>query len=223
MSFGPSVGPVPLEDQADVVGFPGLGDLGIDRAGVPVPELARLAIGAERAEDGLERAELAARAHHFFHLREPVVEDARAWLPMRAIGRVLPLAIAEHVLAGRIDVDPLEIAEIDRVGAGRPGAAEEVGIGHLEPEAAPAARGMAVEQAGPRVGDQGKGLLEVGDELLDKALPRGPLVALSAKTWWPVPQSGSRMHPDQVLAEAHPRARHVIMRRHVMIAAEARE
>ena len=69
---------------------------------------------------------------------------------------LLALAVAEHVLAGRIDVDPLEVAEIDRVGAGRPGAAEDVGIGHLEPEAAPSPRGMAVQEAGTRLGDEGK-------------------------------------------------------------------
>ena len=114
---------------------------------------------------------------------------------------LLALAIAKHVLAGSVDVDPLEIAEIDRVGTGRPGAAEDVGIGHLEPEAAPAARRVAVQQPGPRVGDHGKGLLQVGDELLDERLAPRPVGGTVGEDVVARAAIGVEDHPDQVLGD----------------------
>ena len=139
---------------------------------------------------------------------------------MRAIGRLLPLAIAKHVLAGRIDVDPLEITKIDRVGAGGPGAAEEIRVGHLQPEAAPAARGVTVQQPGAWVGHQGKGLLQVGNEFLDEGPAPRPVGGAVGKDM--VARAAIRVEddPDQVPGILHSRVRHEHPR-HVMIAAEA--
>src|SRR3546814_15329219 len=45
-----------------------------------------------------------------------------------------------------IDVDIGEVVEIAGVGCGRPGAAENLGIGDLQPQGRPAARAVAVEE-----------------------------------------------------------------------------
>ena len=73
--------PVSLEHEPDVVGFPRLGHLGIDGAGGAVPELAGSSVAIERAEDGLERAELAAPADHVVHPARSVVKEHAASSP----------------------------------------------------------------------------------------------------------------------------------------------
>ena len=92
----------------------------------------------------------------------------------------------------------------------------------LEPEAAPAAGRMAVEQAGLRVGHQGEGLLEVGNELLDERLAPRPVGGAVGEDMVAGAAIRVQEHADQVLAEAHPRARRHHAR-HVVVAAEARD
>ena len=88
LELGAERGPVPLEDEPDVVRFPCPGNLEVDGAGGPIPELSRPAVAVERAEDGLERAELAAPADHVVHPRELVVEEHRDRCPSgRSAGR----------------------------------------------------------------------------------------------------------------------------------------
>ena len=169
-----------------------------------VPELARAAVAVERAEDRLERAELAAPADHVVHPRETVVKEHGHGSHPRD-RPAFAVAVAEHVLAGRVEIDPLKIAEIDRVGAGGPGAAEDVGIGHLEPEAAPAARGMAVEQAGTRIGEGRECRLDVGDELLDQGRAAGAVGRAVGEDVVAGAAVGVEHHPDEVLAEGQPR------------------
>ena len=52
LELGAERRPVSLEDQPDVIGFPSLRDIGVDRAGGAVPELARAAV----ASSGLKTA-----------------------------------------------------------------------------------------------------------------------------------------------------------------------
>ena len=143
-------------------------------------------------------------------------------------GRVAPagdrpavaVAVAEHVLARGVEVDPLEVAEIDRVGAGRPGAAEDVGVRHLEPEAAPAARRMAVEQPGPRLGDRGERRLDVGDQLLDQRPAARAVGGRVGEDVMARAAVGVEHDADQVLAEAHSAGSLASRQRHAVIAAE---
>ena len=70
-------------------------------------------------------------------------------------------------------VDAGEASEIDRVGRGGPGSAEELRIDHLEPQRAPAARRVTGQKAGVRRRNQAEAFLEMRDELLgERAAPR---------------------------------------------------
>ena len=204
LELGAEHRPVALEDEPDVIGFPRLGDLGIDGAGGAVPELARAAVLIERAEDGLERAELAAPADHVVHPAETVVIE-RGHDSHPRDRPAFAGAVVKHVLAGRVEIDSLKIAEIDRVGAGGPGAAEDVGIGHLEPEAAPAARGMAVEQAGAGIGDGRECALDIGNELFDQGRPAGAVGRAVGEDVMAGAAVGIEHHPDEILAKSRPR------------------
>ena len=131
-------------------------------------------------------------------------------------------AVAEHVFAARIKIDPLKVAKIDRVRAGRPGPAEEIGIGHLQPETAPSARGMAVEQAGTRIGDGGERSLDMRDELLDqRRAPRavGRAVGEDVVAGTAV---GVEHDTDEILPKAN-RGSSAKRESHVMVAAEPRD
>ncbi len=128
----------------------------------------------------------------------------------------------EHVFAGRVEIDPLKIAEIDRVGAGRPRAAEEVGIGHLKPEAAPAAGRMAVEQAGAGIGDGRKGAFDIGNELFHQGRAARAVGRAVGEDVVAGAAVGIEHHPDEVLAERRPRAVRDA-RGHGVVAAEPRD
>ena len=75
--------------------------------------------------------------------------------------------VHEEVDAGAIEIDPLEVAEVDRVGRGRPDTAEKVGIGRLQPETAPTSGGMAGDEARRWLTQPAKSGFEGGDEFLD--------------------------------------------------------
>ena len=63
---------------------------------------------------------------------------------------------------------------------------------------------MAGEQPGTRIGDRGKGLLDVGDEFLDQRRPRAVGRAIGEDM-----MAGAAIrveqHPDEVLTGGHPR------------------
>src|SRR3546814_2251853 len=87
------------------------------------------AIGAER---GFELRELLQRRDH-----RALVADQR---------EILTVGAGIGVGVRGIDVDIGEVVEIAGVGCGRPGAAENLGIGDLQPQGRPAARAVAVEE-----------------------------------------------------------------------------
>ena len=78
---------------------------------------------------------------------------------------------------------------------------------------------MAVQQAGPRLGDEGKGLLQVGDEFLDQRLAPRTVGGTVGEDVMAGAAIGVEDDPDQVPGIVHPRVRRE-HRRHVMIAAE---
>src|SRR5262249_157115 len=153
------------EDQANVVALPGLRDRGIDGPGLAVPQLARLAVAAARAEDRLERRQLSAAAHDLFHVGEAAIPER--WFPLLPCDWPrLAVLVGEHVHTRFVEVDPLKIAEIDRIRCSGPDAAKGVGIGHLQPQARPAARRMASHKSPLRFADGAIGLLDMRDQLL---------------------------------------------------------
>jgi hypothetical protein len=103
--------------------------------------------------------------------------DARYVPPARA-NEVAQPAVARAICvlgrAGR-DVDADETAKIDGIGGGRPGSAEEVRVGDLQPERAPPARRVAGEKAGVRLRRQTEAKLEIRDELFDERAPPRPV------------------------------------------------
>ena len=90
--------PIAFELEVDVVRFPGAGDRRVDRAGLAVPQPGGLAVGATRAKDRFERAELPAMPHDLLHVREGSVEDHGRLIPAGERPRRRP---ARQITCGR--------------------------------------------------------------------------------------------------------------------------
>src|SRR5262249_55112582 len=156
-----------------------------------------------RAEDGLEGVKLAPVAYDVFQLREVVVEEERPLAHSRdrtAFSRL----VAEDVLAGGVEVNHLKVSEVDRVGAGRPDSSERFGVGDLKPKAAPAARGMAVDEPRTRVGEYGEGSLDVGDQFSHQGFATRAIRGRVGENVVAGATVGVEHHADQVIAEAEP-------------------
>ncbi len=132
--------PVASDDMRDVVMLAPIGgDGGVDPTGRAVEQRAGASVGAARREHPVEARELAAIGTErrlelckFLQRRDhlALVADQRQRL---AVGADIGVGVR------RVDVDIGEIVEIARVGRCRPGAAENLWIGDLEPQRRPAA------------------------------------------------------------------------------------
>ena len=81
------------------------------------------------------------------------------------------LRIVKHVLRRiGVEIDPLKIAKIDRIGRTAPHAAKDVGIGHLEPQARPSAGTMPGDEASRRIGDRAELPIDLRNHLRDERL-----------------------------------------------------
>ncbi len=129
-----AAGPSSFEHQPDVVGLPRLGDDGIDGAGVAAKERHGAAIRAPIAEDGLEGTDLAAITEHLLHMAEIIVVQHDLGSVARQAAPV-SLGVGVHVRIWGVEVDPLKIAEIDRIRTMGPDPAERLGVSDLEPQA----------------------------------------------------------------------------------------
>src|ERR1039458_8964215 len=67
-----------------------------------------------------------------------------------------------------VEVDQRIGAEVDRIGAGSPGAIKEIGVKNLEGKHAPSAGRAAVKRARPRFADAAELLLNIRIQLLDE-------------------------------------------------------
>ena len=84
-------------------------------AGLAVPQQPRLAVGASGAEDRFEAVQLAAMPEHPLHVGEALVPQQDP--PIDSCqGSPFALGVDVHVFAAAIEVDPLKVAEVDRVG-----------------------------------------------------------------------------------------------------------
>ena len=164
--------------------------LGVHRARLAIPQPPRPAVAAARAEDGLEGGELAAPAHHSFHVGEALEEQHRLVAAARNRPR-LACPIDKQTHAGFVEVDPLEIAEVHRVRGRGPDAAEEVGIGLPATTDCSSRPTSGPSRSVPPAGPARNFFSMAGINSSTSALPQGPLLAESAKTWCPSRQSGS--------------------------------
>ena len=112
----------------------------------------------------------------------------------------LALRIREHVGVRLDQVDALKIAEVHRVGRRGPDAAEKVGIGHLQPQAAPAARRMPGQESSRRRAQTAIVPFDDRDQLLDQGLAAGAVVRRIGEHVMAQPATGIEHDMDHVHA-----------------------
>ena len=192
------LGPVALDFQVDVVGFPGFGRHRVDAAGAAVPKLAGQAVGVQRAEHGFEGAKLTATAQYVVHFAERIVPQNRR---AAAAGDGPALALFVNVKAERrigVKVDLLIIAEIDRVGRGAPHAAEGVGVSDLQPQARPTAGTMPIHKASRRLGHGAKRAVDQRNHFLHQGIASravGGTVGIHMMAPFALP---AKHHPNEI-------------------------
>ena len=108
-----------------------------------------------------------------------------AFLPHRTLDVAVPVArggplesvVVDVGVRVLVDVQKLEVAEVDAVGAARPGPVEEVGVEDLEGQRLqPPWLDPAVEHPGPALADPPEGGLDVRDQLLRDRVAVRPVV-----------------------------------------------
>ena len=105
--------PVPFQQEPDVVFFPRVRDVRMDRPRAAVPKQLRLAVVAARTEDGLEAVQLSAGSENVLHPGKTGEREDNPPSESRQ-GTFLSRPIEIHVLARMVKIDALKVAKIDR-------------------------------------------------------------------------------------------------------------
>ena len=158
LSLGPSSGQLRFENAAQVVRLPVLGGLVVDHPGHGIPQRHGPAIRAAGAVGRVPCTPLAARERPGVALAENVFDLAFVAHGVANVARDIACAgpleamLVDIGVIVVINVDKLKRAEIDAVGAERPGPVEIIRVENLECQGHPAARRAAVQEAGVGLG-----------------------------------------------------------------------
>ncbi len=185
LELGAECGPVALQvvAQVVVVVLEILRHGAIDLPGREIPQLRRIAVPTHRPVGRLPDRELLARARvaaqHGFVLALLADADAHPSVDLDLRRDVIPHPFGDRVHEGvgvAVDVGDLVAPEVHGIGIEHPGAAEEVGVVHLEREGLPAPGRAACEQPRPWRANHPEVLLQVGHELLEQRIAVGAVV-----------------------------------------------
>ena len=189
--------PFALQQVGNVVPLPALGHPRIHHASLPVPRPHRFPICAAGTEDRLEAVQLTSRPQQLFHPVKVVVPHQHPplappqWPPV-------PFPVDVHVLSRGIQIDPLEVVKIDRVGCRAPAPAKHLGVRHLQPQGTPPPRGMPRHKPRRRGRHRPEGGIQCRDELLDQAPPHRAVVRRVGKHVMPQRAVGIKEHPHKL-------------------------